>query len=436
MAVTILERPLGQVLSDTPVSGIVSSTYGTTDATIGSALHGLGDGQVIYVVSNIEDYNGFWSVLTTGLNTFKILPYAGVDPVEYIQDAQVTYYVSELEHGWSAVHLPITYRLSSDLFPINNVDTSRTVTSFSNDDGYVVLNLSGSLGTIHTNDYVTINAISNSLDGNYQILQWISSTVIVIDLAYDSTYNFTDATVIKYYNNYNVKVRVYSGIGSGHEWQTQKPIRLLTTLELIPDSNNEVFFSVNELIKQLIYTVNNPNIGTQPNNIDFWTQFYISIAESYDDSDGYSIGTYTSDFVADATTFLGYAVNADMPFKSENSGFMSDYLLINTESKFLTNFDQPVLFEGIYQDISYLKVNDYDQVMTFQWYLNGVYQNSTYQNITGDEGVYRIPLVANCSYDRVDIFIDEDIPPVEVLTGTGSVIFTGISPTVEVGPPS
>lgn len=437
MAVTILERPIGQVLSDTAVSAIVSSTYGTGDATFGSAGHGLLDGDFIYVVSNIENYNGFWYVDATGTNTFKIKQYQNGEDVQYIQDANVTYYVSILEHGWSAVHLPITYRLSSDLFPTNNVDTSRSVVSFSNDNGYVVLNLSGSLGTIHSKDYVTLNAIGDVLDGNYQILEWISNTVIIIDLAYDSSYNFSFATVKKYYNNYNVKVRIYSGITTLHQWDSQKITRLLTTLELIPDQNNEIFFSVNEIIKILIETKNNPNIGTQPNNIDFWTNFYISIAESYDDSDGYSIGIYNSGFNADAGNFIGTATNSKLPFKNIHSGFMTDYLMIDSESKFLTNFDSPVLFSNVYQDISFIKINDISQKLTFQWYLNDVLQTTTMQNITGDEGIYRIPLSIDCIYDRVDITLSEEIPPPEPIeTLTGQLIISGLAPTIVIGPPT
>lgn len=433
MAVTILERPEGQVLNNTGVSALVSSTYGTGDATFGSAAHGLQDGDYVYIESNIEDYNGFWYVDVTGTDTFKVYRYSGGEAAQYIQDAHVTYYVSELTHGWSAVHLPITYRLSSDLYPTNNVDTVRNVTSASDLQGYVVINLSGSLGDVTSYDYLYLNTLDADIDGVYQIIELISPTVLIINLAYDSSIDFTGATAQRYYNNYTIKVRVYSGIGSGHDWQSQKPIRLLTTLEIIPDENNEVFFSVNEIIKSMIETKNNPLIGTQPNNIDFWTQFYISVAESYDDSDGYSLGTYTSDFSADAMTFLGNAVNAKLEFKNQYSGFMSEYLMGPTAGKFLTPFNQPVLFSGIYQDISFIKSLENDYILNKQFYLNGVVGLLEQQTISGDVGIYRIPIEANCDYDRVDIWLTSDLAP-DIEPATGELIITGYAPTVEVGP--
>lgn len=369
----------------------------------------------------------------TGTDTFKIYQYSSSEAVQYIQDANVTYYHSDLTHGWSAVHLPITYRLSSDLYPSNNVDTVRNVTSASDLQGYFVLNLSGSLGDVTSYDYIYLNALDEDIDGVYQIIEWISPTVLIVNIAYDSSIDFTGATAQRYYNNYNIKVRVYSGIGSGHDWQTQKPIRLLTTLELIPDENNEVYFSVNEIIKSLIETKNNPLIGTQPNNIDFWTQFYISVAESYDDSDGYALGTYTSDFEADAMTFLGNAVNAKLEFKNQYSGFMSEYLMGPTAGKFLTLFDQPVLFIDTYQDISFIKALENDYILNKQYYLNGVAGLLEQQTISGDVGVYRIPIEANCAYDRVDIWLTSDLAP-EIEPGTGELIITGYAPTVTVGP--
>jgi len=208
MAVTILERPQGQVLSTTGVIGIISSTYGTGDATVGSAVHGLSDGDYIYLVSDIEDYNGFWYVDVTGTDTFELLPYLGGDAVQYIQDATVTYYVSTLTHGWSAVHLPITYRLSSNLYPLNSSDTTRNITSVTDSNGYSVIHLSGSLGSaVNSYDFINITVPNDTeLSGVYQIMEFISPTVLIINLAYDSGNNFTSATAKKEYNNYNICV--------------------------------------------------------------------------------------------------------------------------------------------------------------------------------------------------------------------------------------
>ena len=116
MAVTIVQRPAGNVFGSA-LTGSVSSSYGTTDATVYTIPpHGLTDGQYIYVASNIENYNGFWVVDSTGTYTFKLRRFDADSYAPYLQDATITYYVSTYFHGWSAVHLPIVYRLSSDKY--------------------------------------------------------------------------------------------------------------------------------------------------------------------------------------------------------------------------------------------------------------------------------------------------------------------------------
>lgn len=434
MAVTIIDRPEGQVLSPTPNTATVNSSYGTGDATFVHIGHGMDTGDEVYTESNIENYAGFFQVVVINADRFKLaIDTTYYNEVQYIQDGEITYYKSTLEHGWSAVHLPITYRLSSDKYPFNSVDLRTEILSFSNDGGYVLVNLQDPIGDVNRFDWVTLSVTGDpDLDGIYQVMDWINDTVIVINLAYDTYPTLVGAFLKKAYNNYNVLVRVYAGISSGHEWANQKPYELAGTLELIPfsgtDIDNELFFSINEILKSYIETKNNPNIGTQPNNIDFWTNFYIEVAESYDDSDGYNYGTYTSEYTSDQENFEGYAVNANLEFKNIYSGFMSDYIM-DGSGKFLTLFDEPVLFSGNYQDISFIKDTDNAYTLNLQYYLNGVSALIENQIITGDQGVYRIPLVANCAYDRLDISIFSDDTP-EIESGTGSLIFTGYAPTI------
>lgn len=434
MAVTILERPQGQVLNTTGIAARIDDAYGSPDATVYSVGHGLSDGNFVYIESDIEDYNGFFYVDSTGSDTFKIKQYSGGDYVQFIQDTNITYYVSTLSHGWSAVHLPITYRLSNDLYP--TLSGSPTgITSVTDSNGYSVINLAGSLGSgINSYDFINITVPNDTeLSGVYQIMEFISPTVLIINLAYDSGNNFTSATAKKEYNNYNILVRVYAGIASGHEWASQKPMELAATLELIPDENNEVFFSINEILKSYIETRNNLLLGTLPNNIDFWTNFYIETAERYDDSDGYAFGTHTSNYTSDQSNFEGYAVNADLEFKNLYSGYMSEYLMGPKAGKFLTLFDQPTIFSGGYQDISFIKSLEQDYTLYKQYFLNGVVGVTEAETISGDEGVYRIELTANCNYDRVDIWLEASLAPV-IEPATGELIITGYAPTVTVGP--
>lgn len=433
MAVTILERPQGQVLSTTGIAAKIDDAYGSPDASVYSVGHGLSDGAFVYITSNIEDYNGFFYVDSTGSDTFKIKQYSSGDFVQFVQDANITYYVSQSSHGWSAVHLPITYRLSSDLYPTNTVDTIRNINSVADENGYLLVNTSGSLGSIHSYDSVYITLPNDTeYSGVYSIVEWISNTVMVLNLSYDSAINFTGATIQKYYNNYNIMVRVYAGIATGHEWAAKKPMELAATLQLIPDENGEVFFSVNEILKSYIETRNNLLLGTLPNNIDFWNNFYIEYAESYDDADGYALGTYTSSYTSDESNFVGYSVNADLEFKNLYSGYMSEYLM-GPKGKFLTLFDQPTIFSGGYQDISFIKSLEQDYTLYKQYFLNGVVGVTEAETISGDEGVYRIELTANCNYDRVDIWLEASLAPV-IEPATGELIITGYAPTVTVGP--
>lgn len=413
MAVTILERPQGQVLSTTGVAARIDDAYGSPDATVYSVGHGLSDGAFVYIVSDIEDYNGFFYVDSTGSDTFKIKQYSAGDYVQFIQDTEITYYVSTLSHGWSAVHLPITYRLSSNLYPLNSSDTTRNITSVTDSNGYSVIHLSGSLGSgVNSYDFVRITAPNDTeLSKVYQILEFISPTVMIINLEYDAANNFTSATALKEYNNYNIIVRVYAGIASGHEWAAQKPMELAATLELIPDENNEVFFSINEILKSYIETRNNLTLGTLPNNIDFWNNFYIETAESYDDSDGYAFGTYTSNYTSDASTFIGYSVNADLEFKNLYSGYMSEYLMNNSTAKFLTLFAIPVLFgctddvPDCYNEVTFINsINGLNITLEKKYYLNNVYATTETDAIgIEDAGVIRSEIDPDCSYDRVDI---------------------------------
>lgn len=354
--ITILERPQGHVLDTTAKTATVSESYGAGDAQfVVPTVHGLTDGDWIYSVSDIDDYAGFFYVDVTTTGIFKLKTSANGDYVQFIASGSITYYESNLTHGWSAVHLPITYKLSSNLYPVNSSDTSQTISSVTDSNGYSVIHISGSLGSgVNSYDFIKITVPSDTdYSGVYQILEFISPTVMIINLDYDSSINWTSASALKHYNNYNILVRVYAGLNASHEWAGIKPYELAATLELTPDADNECFFSINEILKSYIETRNNLGLGTLPNNIDFMTMFYIETAESYDDSDGYVFGTYTSNFTSDQGNFEGYAVNAKLEFKNIYSGYLSEYLMTNSAAKFLTLFTTLVL-TGCYQDISFI----------------------------------------------------------------------------------
>lgn len=435
MAVVIEKRPIGVVL-DTCVSATINQDYNSVYATVNYTSHGLTDGDWVYIQSNVENYNGFWQVEVTNANEFILIdnPY-----VEWIVDATITYCPQQTTHGWSCVHLPIVYELSNTRYPTNSTDTARTITSISDDNGYLNLNLSGSLaggGSFEDLAFVKIsNCPDSDFDGVYQIIDKLTAADVTINMAYSSATasGIVGASINIYYNSYVMVVRVYAGLNSSHTWADQKPYELAATLELTPDENNRAKFSINEILKGYIETSNNLLQATLPNNLDAWCMFYIEVGEQYDTSDGYTVTTFEGGFASDQSEFEGYAANAKLPFKNIHSGYLSEYVTANSSSKFLTLFDEPVIFENGYKDISFIKNTSEDYIVRQQYYLSGTLMATVNQTVTGDEGVYRVELTENCSYDRVDItlYVDREFAP-----GSGSVLFTGYEPTVYTGPPT
>jgi len=308
--VSVVKRPQGYKLIDQGISATVT-TIGDGDAIINFTAHGLVTGDVVYVESDIENYNGFWYVTLINANSFKISDWSA-DQVDYFQDADITYYQTQ-PHDWAAVFLPMIYKATNDRWPVNTVDPSRLVTSHSDDNGFTTLIINGSLRTsVNALEFVEI---SNSLQsGVYQIVEVVSPTEIVINLAYNSTDDLPGATINYYYNNYQVHVKIFAGLPDNHEWAHIKPYEEVAELSLTPDDNNEVMFSVSDYIASRVKIENNLTLYSLPMNVDAFTGYYISTAESFDDSDNYSLSTTQTDFADDS--FEGFAVAGKLPFKN------------------------------------------------------------------------------------------------------------------------
>lgn len=410
MAVTVVKYPRGHVLDTTGVTATVSSSSG---ALFTKSSHGLSTGDWIYIYSALSAYNGYWYVSVASSSTFRIREYATASDEAFVNSGTVTYYISTAEHGWNAVHLPMVYKLKSDTWPINGVDTSRTITTFTNWNGYTYLVLSGdvkSSGTASTLENVILSGVTGvsgtTITGVYRIIQWFSDTNIVIDLAYNAGHVLSGGTCQYYYLNYHAKVKVYAGLRSGHYWVNQKPFELLSTERVTFDSNGIGELNIADIVKSKIEIFsNNLELDTLPNNIDAWCRVYISVAESYDDSDGYTISEYTGSYTDDTTEV--YAVNAKLPFKTRSSGELSEYVAGGTSAtvaKFLTPFVEPSIFSGYYFDISYINPSSGAIYMKVDRYLSRVLQSSTIDNITNYvEGVYRYPLSVSSTEDSIDL---------------------------------
>ena len=281
MAVTVLKRPQGHILSTTLEDALVTDDYGNQGALFDNPNHGLVDGDYVYVTSDIENYNGFWYVEQINSRFFWLREYATGSLLQWVVDGTVNYYKATSTHGWSCVHLPILYTLSNNRWPTNSIDTARTISNVIDNDGFCELTVSGDIkssGSANELDYLKVS--TGTLAGIYQIIQWVSDTNFVINVAYTAANDtaLTGATIQYYYNNYNARVRVFAGLASGHAWQTQKPYEQIVDLKLIPDDDGLVEVNINEFLKSKLKPLsNNTQLATLPNDIDSFCQFYFSL---------------------------------------------------------------------------------------------------------------------------------------------------------------
>lgn len=417
--VTVITRPQGHKIIDQAIAATITEQYGG-DAIVNFPYHGLGTGDFVYITSDIDEYNGFWYVTAADVNSFKISEGATTDFVEYFQDAEIEYYQTQ-EHDWSSIFLPIVYKCSNDRWPVNSIDIAITVSSFSDDNSFTNLNLSGALkSSFNALEFVKISGASDDdLNGVWQIVEVISTSDITINLPYSLANSFAGATVQYYYNNYQVKVKIFSGLPTSHPWYLKKPYEEVAELSLTPDDNNEVMFSVSDYIKIKVAIKNNLTLFSLPLNLDAFTGFYISLAESYDDSDNYSLSTNESFFADDS--FEGYAIAGKLPFKNLYAGDYADYVYTSgSPALWLTNHERLLAVEDYYFDISFIK----NVLGPFSLIIDKYAANylMTTETILYDDqgiGVYRLPIVPDANYDSFCVRVrteehEEEVPPEEV----------------------
>lgn len=407
--ITVISRPLGHKLTDADVDGTVYDS-GTGVAQVTTLFaHGLVDGDYIYIQSNIEEYNGYKYVDSQAYDTFRLKQSVDGDYVEYVQDAEISYRISVLQHGYLAVHQPIVYELESNLWPLNEPEdtyTPRIVDSQADAEGYTQLNLSSALNSPLYLDFIELIG-TGSLAGVYQILEVLQPWSVIINLPYSASNSFVGYTVVKYYNNYCINVNVWSGLGVEHRWYDKKPFELAATLRLTPGEDNRVKFSISDILKGYMNTRNNLTLGTLPNNLDFMTAFYIEYYESYDASDGDEILTLNSAATSDRANFEGHAINADMPFKSVYISHMSEYIHEDTYfAKWLTLQDRPVVVAGKFFDLSFINsLERIDVIVEVTKSLNGLVLDV--ENITIEHpgvGVLRVPFTIESGYDEYCVY--------------------------------
>lgn len=406
--VIVISRPIGHKLGTTEIDAEISDYAGDAVVYVPGG-HSLSDGDYIFIESNFDSYKGFKYVDSIAYDHFKLRESEGGDYVPYKQDADITFYISELDHGFQSVHLPIVYELESDLYPNNTIEESYTnrVVSFAADsNGYTGIQASTDFLNISDLDYIEFIG-DGPLAGVYQILEVVDNDEIIIDLAWDADNVFSGYELRKYYNNYFITVDVYGGLESSHRWAADKPFELLATLKLIPDSNNRVKFSINEILKGQITTRNNLTLDQLPNNLDFYTQFYIEYAEVYDVSDGVDITSVAQDSVDDSVNFIGDAINSKYEFKSLNQSFASEYVdSENVLARWLTTQDRPIAVVGYFFDLSF--INQYEgndiKIIIFKSYLGVVSETETLTLENPGTGIIRVPIEIDENFDLYCVY--------------------------------
>lgn len=404
MAVTVISRPVGHKLSTTEIDALIYDNGGDAVVYVPGG-HTLSDGDYVFIESNFDAYNGFKYVDSIAYDQFKIRESEGGDYVPFKQAADILLFISELDHGFQCVHLPIVYELSSDLWPNNEYEDTYTpisVVSFEDNNGYTQINLDIALSNPVVLNYIKLVG-TGELAGPYQIIQVVNSWSLVINLAYDAGNDLSLYTVQNYYNNYFITVKVYGGFDIDHTWYSEKPYELLGTLKFIPDSTGNVKFSISQILKGQIETRNNLTLDTLPNNLDFATKFYITYFETYDQSDGTDISSVDGNINSDKANFEGTAVNSILPFKTLNQGHLSDYIASDsTPGRWLHTQDRPIAIVGYFFDLSF--INQYsglDINVTIYKSLNDlVTETEIIEIINPGEGVLRVPLTIESGFDQ------------------------------------
>lgn len=417
MALTTIKRPIGRRFAAVAHTVSVDNSFNYARFTDLSG-HGLNTGDFILIQNSpVPAYNGIWYAEVNDANEYFILPAEGMDYVSWVNDATVKVRAEDLEHMWSAVHLPITYEVTTSLYPFSTT-TPLGIVSIDNNNGFARLRLTGdfsaSSDVLYPLEFIRIlNAADSRLNGIWQV-QAISysggQAYVTIDLVYSGSYNQASAQVRRYYSNYALIVQVYAGITST-PGAVKKPMQLAATLKFIPDSNNTVKFSISEILKSYVRLKNGVGDDTMPNNIDFFTEFYVTFQETFDYSFGYTLLRYEGPVTNDNPTYIGKATNSELAFGNIYSGYLSDYLMNTSTAKFLTLFAIPVLFacqerdSPCYQDISFINPTS-GGTLQRKYYKNNVLQNTINESIPEKgRGIYRMPLrytgVAECSYDEI-----------------------------------
>lgn len=366
--------------------------------------------------------------------------------VEFYQELDIDYYQTQI-HDWNSIFLPIIYKVLNDKWPTNSVDSANLIVLNSDDNGFTSLTLAAPFSA-NALEFLKISGASTAeANGVWQIVEVVTTNVIVINLPFELSGNLTGAAAQYYYNNYQVKVKVFAGLPVAHPWEPKKPFVEVAELSLTPDEDNIVMFSIADYIKMKVAIKNNLTLFSLPLNLDAFTGFFISTAESYDLSDNYSLYTSESSFTTD--DFEGYAIAGKLEFKNVYSGDYADFVYTSgSPARWLTNRSRLLSVEGYYFDISFIKNVVGAFIVGITKYLNDYGTLEEVEYADQGIGVYRIPITPDANYDSFCVQVRtlgtpgsggevvpvEDFPAISTFTnsGTGDDWVISATPSVNV----
>lgn len=304
---------------------------------------------------------------------------------------------------WNAAHLPIMYRFTSNIFPVNTLDNSDAYSMVSNDNGYAKLTYPVSYNVYEPGLFVTVEG---SVYNGIYLIRSVDVGTITIDAPYSTT---DTGTVIKHYNNYHVRIKVYTGVPAGHPQYGTNPIAYRGTEYIVPNIDGVINFDVSTWARvQLLSTDVYAFSDTSVNDLNAWTGFYIAYAESYDAVLGGDIVTNITAFTEDPEVY--YAINAKLPFQYNNAGNMGEYTapIGGNYRSLLTNAEELVYFTGTRSVVSAIVTaddfTDFSVALVVRQYdQNGnLLDTGSIPVSNNGEGVYRIPLHSHTILSTTD----------------------------------
>lgn len=343
------------------------------------------------------------------------------NPPEYGENS---YYTSYWNAGGGM--LPMNYILSTDKFPVNTFDSSFTISSVASNLGQAELTTSAPHGFV-AKEWIEVSGTTN-YDGIYQILYVPSTTTIVINVAYSAT---DTGSLIKYYNNYSIDVKVFSGAPSYHSMIAYKPLTEIGVLSYTPDGNNQVKVNVTPLVKDDMTPLQDNSQDAFPNDLNLWTAFYIEYRETYDEVVSGQVstfeGTYIEDTYDNCNDYSFALDNEDFTTVIEpwtNTGVGETWTMGGTNNFIEVTLQPPSQLNTnvLYQEFSYTKNVEYQIIyrifgdnlgtpepfnITFSLSDNAeIYEQIIDTRVINSANYtnYTITFVPDRDYDRINIF--------------------------------